>query len=939
MASRKRKTIASRAFSLEQLEQRLVLTVNLRQAEFVPGEILVQYRPEANASQLTQARGVVRGSAAEVIHTRSMAAAGAGVLERVTLGRGVGIDQALLAIRKSPFVAYAERNQIFQAGAVSDDPGYTSGNLWGMYGDDSPASSGPSGTTNQFGSQAEKAWQADLTGSSNVFVGVIDEGLQVNHPDLVNNVWVNPYDPVDGKDNDGNGYIDDVNGWDFVSGNNTVYDGSEDDHGTHVAGTIGARGGNGTGVAGVAWNVSMISTKFLGPNGGTLSNAIKAIDYLTDLKGRHGLNIVASNNSWGGGGYSQALHDAIIRHAKADILFVAAAGNSSANNDTTAAFPSNYNTATGTSTQTAASYDAVISVASITSSGALSSFSSYGATTVDIGAPGSSIYSTLPGGGYGTYSGTSMATPHVTGAVAVYAAASPGSSGATIKSAILNSATPTSSLQGKTLTGGRLNVYTAVSGALKRITVSSSTPSATTTESGGQVSFTVSLSAAPTADVVISVASSNPLEGTVSTPSLVFTPENWATAQVVTVTGVDDAVYDGTVAYTIILGAVVSGDPAYNDKDPADVALFNADNDLMPSTRFYVVDDAGSDRVYEYAADSQPVENYAINSGNSAPRGIATTVVGDRLWVVDQNRRVYIYNTSGVLLGSWGAGSLAKNAIVEGIATNGTHVWIVDARADRVFYYPNAAGVTSGSLTAASSFPLAKGNANPKDIVTDGTNFWVVNDASVDQVFKYTLSGTYLSTWNLHSSNASPTGIAIDPSNDSQDIWVVDNATDRVYRYLNGRTVSSPGLAESFALAAGNLNPQGIADPPPASESGQLSAAGDFDNRSSAAVLTQEARPAWVATPWSSGNVSRVSSQGRELRGAIEAAVQQPQELSSRVRTVRNKASNPIGLSGRSVGSLYSQQLASASESVGAAIDEAAILDTVFSLLDEELSR
>ena len=307
-----------------------------------------------------------------------------------------------------------------------------------------------------FGSQAETAWANGNTGSASVAVGVIDEGIQFTHPDLAGQIWTNPFDPADGIDNDGNGYIDDIHGWDFDGNNNTIYDGgtrgSADDHGTHVSGTIGAKS-NTTGVVGMNWNITIISCKFLGRRGGNTVNSIKAVDYLTDLKQRHGINITASNNSWGGGGFSQALADAISRANTQNILFIAAAGNGGSdgvgdNNDATASYPSNYDSPN------------VIAVAAITSTGSLSSFSNFGATTVDLGAPGQGIWSTTAFNIYESYSGTSMATPHVTGAAALYKAKYPGATAAQIKDAILSAAqsTPTASLAGKTLTGGRLNV-------------------------------------------------------------------------------------------------------------------------------------------------------------------------------------------------------------------------------------------------------------------------------------------------------------------------------------------------------------------------------------------------------------------------------------------------------------------------------------------------
>ena len=189
----------------------------------------------------------------------------------------------------------------------------------------------------------------------------------------------------------------------------------------------------------------MISGKFLGARGGSLANAVKAVDYFTDLKTKRGLNIVATNNSWGGGGFSTALLEAIRRANAANILFVAAAGNSGTDNDTTASYPSNYDV------------DNVIAVAAIDKTGTLASFSQFGKTTVDLGAPGVGVWSTTAFNGYSSYNGTSMATPHVTGAAALYAASNPGAMAATIKTAILSSAVPTASLAGKTVTGGRLD--------------------------------------------------------------------------------------------------------------------------------------------------------------------------------------------------------------------------------------------------------------------------------------------------------------------------------------------------------------------------------------------------------------------------------------------------------------------------------------------------
>jgi thermitase len=422
-------------------------------ARFVPNEVLVQFKSAASESEQLDAKGLIGARELKRLETEPMRAAGLGVLELVSISN-LTVAEAIQSLEKHSAVEFAEPNWIYNHQSTSNDPFYTNGSLWNMYGELTTP-------INQFGSQAGEAWASGFTGSNTVYVGVIDEGIQFDHPDLAANIWTNTLDPIDGIDNDGNGFIDDSHGWDFYNDDNTVYDGgasgNADDHGTHVAGTIGAIGGNGLGVVGVNWNVTLISAKFLGAGGGTTVDAIRALDYFIDLKTRHNLNIVATNNSYGGGGFSQAFLNAITRAANANILFIAAAGNGGIDfagddNDLTAHYPSNYDTTAG------AGYDSVISVASITSTGAKSSFSNYGATSVDLGAPGAGVYSTLPFNTYGNYSGTSMATPHVTGAAALYASNNPGSSALDTKNAILNTTTATSSLNGKTVTGGRLNI-------------------------------------------------------------------------------------------------------------------------------------------------------------------------------------------------------------------------------------------------------------------------------------------------------------------------------------------------------------------------------------------------------------------------------------------------------------------------------------------------
>jgi subtilisin family serine protease len=1329
--------------------------------QYVPDEVLVQFRTDVHTSPLALPQIALPGIQIEAIPTSTGSEPSiTSAISRIRLSPGISVEQAIATLASDPRVIVAEPNWIVRSTAASDDPYYTSGSMWGTYSSDSPVAAGPAGTTNQWGTHAEQAWRTNVTGSSSIVVGVIDEGIQITHPDLNDNIWVNLAEtPGDGIDNDGNGYIDDINGWDFANNDSNVNDSTSDSHGTHVAGTIGAEGGNGSGVAGVAWDVTIVPLKFMQAGVGTISNAIKAVNYLTDLKTRHGVNVVASNNSWGGGSYSRLLHEAIIRAANAEILFVAAAGNSGTNNDSTIMYPAGYNTTIGTSAMAPAAYDSVISVASLTESGAIASTSNFGAASVDLAAPGNSILSTVPGG-YGTKSGTSMATPHVTGTIALFASAQTGRvPAAFIRSAVLATTTPTPALSGKTLTGGRLNTFSALqynamieldkttygpsqilnvtvcgtsanqdptlpdsiaiqiqstsettpltltltetgpdtgrflaslrlslgapaqdsflqvahgdlitaeipgytvsdsaivdalapsfsgitsnpAGATTQIawntdeiasavvrfglapnqldrtvTIATAAPNQntllhaldaatthyfqieatdlygniatsevvsfnttqpapilfvdddqnatleshfrtaltansltfdewnvsvgarlpladnlrdyplviwntggnttapdaglsapeqtaiaeyldnggrifisgqsilfksvsdfflqnylrisqfvndvvrtshtetgvigseitagmaisaanvtglsglavdavqpmpganglllhglsnvtpaftgvsyrgrysaggfglvfstlpfeslrktapapnnqneflrrvvqylnsnvdhgfqitppsthTTSEAGASVTFSIALTTQPSSDVVIPLSSSSTTEGFTSVSSIVFSSTNWNQPQTVTltgvddliddgdapwtailaaaistdpnynglnpadislvnldddtagifisalsdsstaesgtsvtftirldsqpiapvtlavgssdttegivapasvvfnannwnqnqtifVTGVDDTIVDGNVNYSVVIAAAVSSDPLYNGINPTDFELVNTDNDSLSPTKFFVVNDDTIDSTFEYDANGQLNEHYPLTAENSAPRGIATIVTADRIWVLDATRKVSVYTNNGAPLGSWVATFAFSTFDVQGIATDGTHIWIIDRKSSRVYYFANAASRLSGEQAATSSWLLSRANRLPADLVF-GTQagvryLWVVDDAKVDQVFRYTLLSDNTSlnvnvpVWALHSSNAQPTGIALDPSNGSMDIWISDSGSDRVYRYANGRTLPAPTLTSSFSLAttAGNTNPQGIADPPP----------------------------------------------------------------------------------------------------------------------------
>lgn len=326
-----------------------------------------------------------------------------------------------------------------------------------------------------------------------------------------------------------------------------------------------------------------------------------------------------------------------------------------------------------------------------------------------------------------------------------------------------------------------------------------------------RAAFVVTLDSASASPVSVDYATANgtALVGgdyTQTAGTLTFAPGE--TSRTVFVPITDDLAGEPTETFRLTLSNAVN----------ATLARSQATGTVLDNeTKFFVVD-SGTVATYEYGSGGTSEEITVPQfSSNTAPRGVATTAAGTTVWVVDANKTVYVYDNHGVLQGSWTAGGLSPNASVEGIATNGTDIWVLanSTSKDKVFKYTGAAGRLSGSQSAASSFKLANGNTTPKDIVTDGTSIWIVDDGTTDKVFKYTVAGSSLGSWAIDPANTHPTGLTINPANVS-DIWVVDNSTLKVYQYTAaaGRTSGSQNAAANFALNPYDTNPQGIADPP-----------------------------------------------------------------------------------------------------------------------------
>jgi subtilisin family serine protease len=517
------------AAARERFRQDLAADPNM---EYDPHSLLVRFSDAANPADRQMVLDLIDG----VSIRRYTIVPG---LEQVELPGDVDDAIALLNTLQGKAVMYAEPDYIVRAIVDPNDPYY--GNLYGMDKIDAP-----------------QAWDI-YTGDRDFVVAVIDTGVQYNHPDLAGNEYINPNESYDGIDNDGNGYVDDVRGWDFYQNDNDPND--QNGHGTHCAGTIGAVGNNNVGVVGVCWSLSIMPAQFLSPGGsGSISDALEALQYVTMM------NVKISSNSWGGGGYSQSFYDAIEASKSVGHLFIAAAGNNGSNNDSSPFYPASYDN------------DNLISVAASDQNDNKAGFSNYGKTKVDLAAPGVDVYSTYKGSSYASLSGTSMATPHTSGAAALLYAYNPDWTYAQIRDRLLISVRKLDHWTNYVAAGGILNIHRALaSGDPPSISIDAPANNSTH-DLGASITFSGTAIDPETGDI------SNRIEWTSSRNGAIGTGKNVSTSSLslgthtITATVEDDESFVSTANIGITLV-----DPRL-PKAPSNLAVQNLGGGKAKST-------------------------------------------------------------------------------------------------------------------------------------------------------------------------------------------------------------------------------------------------------------------------------------------------------------------------------------------------------------------
>lgn len=647
-----------------------------------PG-VLVKFR--ATTSSATQTKAL---KAAGCSHAASFSIVPGLSLADVTSGATVSRTLALL--RANPNVEFAEPNYILSIAVAPNDTRFAS--LYGLH------NTGQTGGVADADIDAPEAW--DLQTGNNVVVAVIDTGADYNHADLAANIWSNTREVAGNRiDDDGNGYVDDIRGWDFANNDNNPMD--DNRHGTHVSGTIAAVGNNTLGVTGVNWRARIMPLKFLTATGaGSTANAIAAVNYAV----RNGAKVI--NASWGGGAFSQALLNAITAANNAGVLFVTAAGNNGTNNDTTPSYPANYNVAN------------IVAVAATDSADTRAGFSNFGPRTVHVAAPGVAILSTVLNNAYASLSGTSMASPHVAGVATLMLGANPTLTVSALKSALLASVDAKGSLTGVISTGGRVNAFKAVTAAggaapapppaaatlaVSPLTAIRATGTALSlTGSGGTLPYTWASS--NTAMAVTGTGSTATLTSSVpGTTSVTLRDAANATAvtgtlefRTVTITSASVSV---TVGSTLQLNAA-GGRPAYTWSASAGAGSIN------PATGLFTAIAAGQSSVSVTDADNiTGTTTITVTAAATPPPVITTLAVTPLTAIRATGTTLQLTGSGGTLPYTWATSNAAMTVVGAGTSANLTSA--VPGTTTITLRDATNAAVSTGSILFRTITPTA----------------------------------------------------------------------------------------------------------------------------------------------------------------------------------------------------------------------------------------
>jgi subtilisin family serine protease len=590
---------------------------------------------------------------------------------------------------ESNVLAYVEPDYVSRVNAAPNDTRWSE--LWGMV-----------------KINATGAWDV-ITGSTNVIVAVIDTGVSLAHPDLSSNIWKNvtELNGVAGVDDDGNGYVDDVNGWDFAGDDNNPDD--SDKHGTHCAGTIGAVGNNTMGVAGVCWKLRLMALRGGSGSGLLQSDTAEAVHYAAD----NGAKIISA--SYGGGAYSDTERAALNYANGKGVLFVAAAGNESTDNDTVPHYPSGYDLPN------------IVSVAATDRNDALASFSNYGKTSVDLAAPGVEILSTVPGGTYEEMQGTSMATPHVAGAAALLLSAKPGLTHLQLKQALLDTVDPVAALANKTVSGGRLNVRSLI---VLQDTDGDGMPDEWETENGLNPNNPVDASADPDSDHLNN-------RGEYENRCVITNPDTDT-----------DTLWDGwEVTYGFNPNSPTGG--LASSSRLGGFSLSSAAKNITVAGNYaYVAAEAAGLVVLNVADPERPTQAGLLDTAGSAND---VTVSNAYAYVADGPKGISVINVSNPL-SPFLVATYDTDGVAKGISVQGTWAYLADGSSGKVQTFD----ISAPSNPVPSVTPFVR-SSSMNDIFVQGNSAYV---ATLANVFRLDISNPAVP--QAHTNSAGFIGESID---------------------------------------------------------------------------------------------------------------------------------------------------------------------------------